>query len=103
MKSIKEEPYTVDLKISLLGIRKLAKASNKAELEVFLTDSKSNQGKSPMEAYLEGRERKARRDGDDEGAKDDSQEEEERMYADERDGIDKDQVEFRKDKKVRVF
>lgn len=71
---------------------------------MFLTDSKSNQGKSPMEAYLEGRGRKNRRDGgDDDGAKDDSQEEEERVFGDERDGNEKDQVEFKKDKKVRVF
>jgi len=47
MQQIIKETHTVDIKVSVLGIRGLVNATKDAQMKVFLTNSQQDHGVSP--------------------------------------------------------
>ena len=71
---IEKRPHIVDLKVSMLGIRNLARGTNNADMEICLTNYENIHGITVQEAYRKAK-TKGQRDDDDGG---DSQEDEEK-------------------------
>ena len=100
MKLIIEEPYTADIKLSVIGIRALALATKTAKLEISLSDSKNNLGKSPMAAFREGRDGKRKKDRQDDDGNDSGGDEENPQNADDDARRGKDGLSFGRDNTI---
>lgn len=62
---IENRPHIVDLKVSVLGVRALAKASEHAEIEVSLTNYENVHGITVQDAYKKVKKKKDGKRGDD--------------------------------------
>lgn len=67
---IEKRPHIVNFKMSLLGIRNLARATNNAEIDISLTNYENIHGITVQEAYRKAKTKGMRGDQDDEDSDD---------------------------------
>ena len=51
MQRIIQEVHTVDIKVSMLGVRQLINFTNDAEMKIYLTNSAKDHGITAQSAY----------------------------------------------------
>ena len=78
---VQNRPYVVDIKVSVVGIRALAKETNNAQMEVSLTKFENIHGVTVQEAFRKNA--KNRRDDQDDqgGNRSEDDDEEKNIYA----------------------
>ena len=62
---VQNRPYVVDIKVSVLGIRALAKATDNAQMEVSLTKFENIHGVTVQEAYKKNAKNRGKKDDQD--------------------------------------
>ena len=62
---VQNRPYVVDIKVSVLGIRALAKATDNAQMEVSLTKFENIHGVTVQETYKKNAKNRGKKDDQD--------------------------------------
>ena len=79
---VQNRPYVVDIKVSVLGIRALAKATDNAQMEVSLTKFENIHGVTVQETYKKNAKNRGKKDDqDDQGGNRSDDDEEKNLYA----------------------